>query len=247
MTISVVIPMAGIGKRFSDAGFKVPKPLIPVMGQPMIVGVIDDFLHPGVSSITLVTREEVLPILDSQSLLDQFTSLCSVRIEYIKEISEGPADTVRVVSGNLDPDAPLIIANSDQKVIGGLAEFIEACLKEPEIGRIATLNSKDDKWSFVRVDSSGAVIEVAEKRPISNVATAGIYYFPSVRLFLGGLRQMDAAGDRTNGELYVAPTYNYLSSIRTEVWHMETEADKFFGLGTPEDLDLYLAHASKLE
>ena len=40
--INIVIPMAGRGSRFASAGFELPKPLIDVMGKPMIDWVIDN-------------------------------------------------------------------------------------------------------------------------------------------------------------------------------------------------------------
>jgi dTDP-glucose pyrophosphorylase len=132
----------------------------------------------------------------------------------------------------------MIVANSDQYVVGGIQELYSHLTENSESNGLLVLEDSDPKWSFARLDKENFVLEVREKQPISNWATAGIYGFSNPQVFNEALDYMDAANDRTNGELYVGPTYNYLSG-KTKAFHLGANQNKFFGLGTPDDYELF--------
>jgi hypothetical protein len=107
------------------------------------------------------------------------------------------------------------------------------------------MNATDSKWSYVERDSNGEVINVVEKVAVSDEATVGVYGWKSALIAKNAINAMKADGLKVNGEFYVAPSYNYLlkqgGKISTFcVGDVETDVH---GLGTPEDLDLFLLNS----
>jgi dTDP-glucose pyrophosphorylase len=105
-------------------------------------------------------------------------------------------------------------------------------------GGIITFKSMHPKWSFVKVDDHGWVTEVAEKKPISDTATAGIYFWKKGSDYVKYAKQMIDKNIRLNGEFYVCPVFNeaILDGKKIKIKSIE----RMWGLGTPEDLDFYL-------
>jgi dTDP-glucose pyrophosphorylase len=104
-----------------------------------------------------------------------------------------------------------------------------------------TFRATESKWSFAKTDERGIVTEVAEKNPISDQATVGIYWFRHGAAFVRAAKRMIAADTRVNGEFYVCPVFNELIAEGGVVRTWEIERDQMHGIGTPEDLEAYLA------
>ena len=143
----------------------------------------------------------------------------------------------------INDSTPLIIANSDQIIDIEFDHFIRDARSRNLDGSILTFpdESKDPKWSFARLDKSGFVSEVREKKPISDHATVGIYYFKRGSDFIEGTIEMILDQDMVNGEYYTCPVYNYLIKDGQKVGIYEIAVDQMHGIGTPEDLSSYLA------
>lgn len=244
--VQLVIPMGGLGSRFTNAGFKTPKPMILVQGRPMIERVLGNFVSPLVKKVVLVTRDEVLDQDSEYKVREAFPTL-DLDVIRLNGISQGPADSVRAASPALDSDLPLLVANSDQLILPSAEPFLLKCLEERATGHILTFQNHDPKWSYVALDQDGFISQVVEKRVISHLATVGIYYFPTVSGFLSAVSEMEAKGDRTNGELYVAPAFNYLGPIKSVSENVLDLGLEFFGLGTPEDLEDFITSRKLLD
>jgi UDP-N-acetylglucosamine diphosphorylase / glucose-1-phosphate thymidylyltransferase / UDP-N-acetylgalactosamine diphosphorylase / glucosamine-1-phosphate N-acetyltransferase / galactosamine-1-phosphate N-acetyltransferase len=239
--IHLVIPAAGLGTRFRNAGFDVSKPLIEIAGIPMINWVIGNFPLFDGDSITVVSRKD--NPLDELAKKWFKTSELKVNFFQIDQLSEGPADTVRQAVIQADKSTPLIVANSDQYVTGDLGKFVDSVRNNTGQGQILTMNAKGNKWSYVTRDEKGLINLVVEKKEISNEATVGIYGWNSTELFLESFLEMEIAQDRVNNEFYVAPTYNYLvkQGCKIEAFHIGDVEHSVHGLGTPEDLEIFCA------
>ena len=147
--------------------------------------------------------------------------------------TRGAAETVLLVRDQIDNDDPLVIANCDQ-----LVEIDHSGWNIEETdGAILTFKATDPKWSFVKIEN-GYVTQVAEKNPISDDATVGIYYWKKGSDFVKYAEQMIAKDIRTNGEFYVAPVYNEAIADGKKI--IAYQVDKMWGLGTPEDLEAYV-------
>jgi NDP-sugar pyrophosphorylase family protein len=242
--IQLVIPAAGLGSRFTKIGIKTPKPLIDVLGEPMLIRVIKNF--------SLTNEDKVLVICMKNDELPQrlspLTDKLAPKVIYLEidQLSEGPADTVAKSRHTLELDQPLIIANSDQYVSAGLPQFIDTLLSEKYDGTILTMKAHGNKWSYVLKNSEGYIIEVKEKLEISDEATVGIYGWLKASSFFESHDKQKRAEDKVNNEFYVAPTYNYLISEGANIIPVNIGAhgENVHGLGTPEDLNDFVQNAS---
>lgn len=236
--VQLVIPMAGRGSRFAEAGYERPKPLIDVAGAPMIARVIDNLRAPGARTL-LIARQD---LVDAEPEFSALTRRARAEILPIDLVTEGAACTVLLARAWLDPDAPLLLANCDQIVDFDCAAFVADAQGRDLDGSILCFREpgRDPKWSFARTGADGLVTEVREKQPISDLATVGLYYFARARDFIDFAVDMIARNERVNGEFYVAPVYNHAIAAGARIGVYEVAAEAMHGLGTPDDLQAYL-------
>ena len=229
-----LIPMAGAGSRFEKAGYTFPKPLIEVNGKPMIQLVVEN-LNIDAQHIFIVQKEHY-----EKYNLQYLLNLISPNnvIIPVEGITEGAACTTLLAKEFIDNDQPLLTANSDQFVEWDSNEFLYSMQADEVDGGILTFNSVHPKWSFAKTDEDGFVTEVAEKKPISNNATVGIYYWSKGSDYVKFAEQMIKKDNRVNGEFYVCPVYN--EAIEDEKKIKTFHVEKMWGLGTPEDLKVFV-------
>lgn len=239
--LQIVVPMAGRGSRFSKDGYQLPKPLIDVAGSPMIEVVIANLRPSRPHRFVFVVQEAHVSEFGVDEVLERATPGCS--IARIDHITRGAACTVLEAEPLLDPDAPLMIANCDQWVDASIDDYLGAFDGCGTDGFMMVMPHDDPKWSFAAVGPDGWVTRVAEKEPISDMATVGVYNFATAASFVTAARQMIGAERAVNGEFYVAPVYNELigGGARVAVWNVETSGPAMYGLGTPDDLQRFLA------
>ena len=236
--LTIVIPMAGRGSRFADAGYKDPKPLIPVRGVPMIKLVIDNLRPSRPHRFVFICQREHVAAYGLEPRLAAWAPGCA--IVQLDGVTEGAACSVLTAEAYLD-DSPLMIANADQFLDVSMDAYLDAA--DGLDGMIMTMTASDPKWSFVAVDERGLATQLAEKVPISDEATVGVYNFAHGRDFARAAREMIARDLRVNGEFYVAPVYNMLieQGARIGIHNIGNEANGMYGLGVPADLELFLS------
>ena len=232
--MNVLIPMAGAGSRFAQAGYTFPKPLIDVQGKPMIQVVVENL---GMdANYIFVVQKEHREKYALDTLLNMIAPNC--KIVEVDGMTEGAACTALLARDYIDNDEPLFFANSDQYVEWNPVEFMYEMQERDADGGIVTFKATHPKWSFAKVDGDGLVTEVAEKKPISDNATVGFYYWKHGSDFVKYADQMIADDVRVNGEFYVCPVFN--EAIKGDMAIRTYEATEMWGLGTPEDLNEYL-------
>jgi dTDP-glucose pyrophosphorylase len=238
--VNIVIPMAGEGRRFKSAGYKKPKPFIDVNGKPMITRVLDNLNMPNARFI-LIARSEHLAAEPEVSAELEKNYDC--RFITVDKLTEGMACTILFAREFINNDNPLLLANSDQLVDITIADFVEDCLSGQMDGSIMTFTDRErnPKWSFVKMTNDGFVSKVKEKEAISEHATVGIYFYSKGKDFVNSALDMIVNNDRTNNEFYTCPTYNYAIRSGKNIGIFNIDQDKMHGLGTPSDLDKYLA------
>lgn len=236
MTGSVIITMAGLSSRFTDAGFQAPKFMLDVRGRPIFDWALQSlrgFIDRG-WGFTFVAREDeaVKRFVKSRSqklgiVLDTLVSL--------RESTRGQAESAfmgaRAASSS---DAmPLVVFNVDTFV---RPESINIWEVQENDGWIPCFPGEGSSWSFVSIDGTGHALDVAEKRRISNWASVGLYGFGSKELFVNAYLRYRATGYNEDEEQFVAPLYNVLLADSQQVLVPKLSRNDVVALGTPSDV-----------
>jgi dTDP-glucose pyrophosphorylase len=240
--LNIVLPIAGRGSRFADAGYTTPKPLIPVHGVPMIEVVVNNVRPAAEHRFTFLTLQEHLDHTDMLPTLRRIAPGCE--IIPVNQVTEGAACTVLLARDVINNDNGFMIVNSDQYVDADINAYLAAMDERDADGLIMTFWADHPKWSYVRLNEEKFVTEVIEKVVVSNDATVGIYNFRHGRDYVRGAERMIAKDLRVNGEFYVAPVYNEIiaDDAKVVIYNVGEENNGMYGLGIPGDLDLFLAN-----
>jgi UDP-N-acetylglucosamine diphosphorylase / glucose-1-phosphate thymidylyltransferase / UDP-N-acetylgalactosamine diphosphorylase / glucosamine-1-phosphate N-acetyltransferase / galactosamine-1-phosphate N-acetyltransferase len=229
--IKLIMPMAGEGSRFRITGYSdEPKPFIPVLGKPMFQHVVEN--------LGIEFDEMIFIVQARHGIRDRVLALYpDAHVIELAEPTQGAADTVLRARSHYDDGSAIFIANCDQHVVWDSSE-VERVLISGADGSIAVFASDGDpKWSYALTDGV-RVTRVAEKDPISEWATVGFYSWSDGREFVRAAEAMMAVDDRVRGEFYLCPVYNY--SIAAGKHIVAYTVSEMQGIGTPEDLELWL-------
>lgn len=240
--INIVIPMAGRGSRFAAAGYSKPKPMIDVLGKPMIQVVVENLTPDRDHRFVFICQNEHIKEFGLEEFLTSIAPGCAV--VGIDGITDGAACTVLLAEEHIDNDTPMMMANSDQWVDTDVNAYLADWDARGSDGHIMTMTSQDPKWSYIKYDADGQMESVVEKVVVSEDATVGIYNFRRGSDFVKYAKQMVAEDNRSKGEFYVAPVYDYMIRAGQTVtsWSIGSDQEGMYGLGTPDDLDFFLSH-----
>ncbi len=238
--LNIVIPMAGRGSRFQDAGYAFPKPLIDVNGKAMIELVINNLRPKTDHRFIFICQREHYEKYDLYNILKNATGN-RFEVIQINGVTEGAACTVLTALKYINSDDELVIANSDQYIASDINRFLAEARKGKKDGLIMTFKASHPKWSYARVNGFGQVLEVAEKRVISDKATVGVYYFKAGKDFVNSAQSMIEKNIRHNNEFYVCPVFNEMIINDKKIYVSDIPVARMHGLGTPEDLRSFLS------
>lgn len=252
--MNILIPMAGNGSRFSSAGYRTPKFLLPIGDEPMIQRVVQNVDPKSQYPLITVFRYENMSAIQGM-FMGRTPAMFG---KSLAEPTGGAVETVLHAREKIDNQEELVIANSDQLVDINMEKFYDfargfdaailcfevpedepakwsyACLREAEVEKISNESSYPSWLKY------GLVEKVAEKDPISNIATVGIYYFKKGSEFVKAAQQMMSKDIMTNGEFYVCPVFNEIIANGGSVGAYIIPNHKMHGLGTPADYENYL-------
>ena len=237
--MNILVPMAGRGSRFKDVGYTDSKPFIDVNGKPMIHRVIEnlniDFSDTFYRFIIVCLIEDFEKYY-LQNHFEDYFGHDRFNLVVLDKMTEGAAQTVLQAKDLIDSDISLLTLNSDQMIKDGSIELFDEYKNFD--GGILCFCGEGTDWSYAKTDDNGLVTEVAEKRQISNEATAGYYYWKKGSDFVKYAEQMIEHNDRSKGEFYVAPVYNW--AIKDGKKIAISIVEKVYQLGTPSCLKSYL-------
>ena len=232
--INVIIPMAGRGSRFSEKGFSLPKPLIPVLGKPMIQAVIEN-LNIRNANYTFIILEDHDTKFQLATFLRSMVEGCNVI--KIDSVTEGPACTALLAREHID-DKELIITNCDQVILDFRSEDLTKFADKNECsGILGAFLSSSKKNSYVKIGDNGWITDVKEKIVISDIATNGLHYWKNGQDFVSSAERMISNNERYNNEFYIAPTYNYLIKEGHKI--LPFFYNFHIPIGIPEDLSKF--------
>jgi len=226
--------MSGRGQRFRDAGYSTPKQLVEVKGIPIIELVIKNLHLPG--TYVFVCLKEHLQNYPLEKILRRIVPDC--KIVKIDKVTGGAAETVLYAKEFINNSDELIIADSDGWVDWDTKHFFNFLKSENPDGVVVTFKSNEPRWSFAKTNDKGLVTRIAEKRPISNNAICGIYYFKNGKSFVDTAEKIVSNNIKEQNEFYVAPIYNQFINKNKKI--LCYPVNKMVSLGTPADLKDYV-------
>ena len=233
--LNILIPMAGAGNRFKEAGYIFPKPLIEINNKPMIQWVIESLKLDG--NYIFIVQKEHQEKYNINSVLKILKPNCKI-IE-LDNVTEGAACTTLLAKKFINSKNPLVIANSDQYITWNSIKSMYNFNSKKIDGSILTFEAIHPKWSYAKVDKNNFVLEVAEKKVISKNATVGVYYWKKGSDYVKYAESMIKKNIRVNNEYYVCPVYNEAIQHKKKI--MIDEVSEMHGLGTPDDLNNFLS------
>lgn len=235
--MNIVVPIVGIGKRFSEAGFQDPKPLIIVKGKEIVRHSIESFGVPG--NYIFIIRKGLRSVDLRRLLIDIIPNSQIIETD---EMTEGAACSVLLAKELINNNQDLVVFNCDQRTNWDYENFTRFCQDSNTDGVVTTYPhenievGKASPFSFIKLDNQNNAIRLEEKFAISNLALCGIHYWKNGCDFIESATEMICRNDRVNGEFYVSRTYNYLIEKGKKIKHFPISSGQFFSLGTPEDV-----------
>ena len=234
MNSTILVPIAGKGSRFPRSEWIVPKPLILIDNKRLIDWTMDSIDVSNSELIFIVRKEDVAEFSIDSYLKKQFGE--NTKIVIANEPTDGSVCSCLLARDLIDNDKPLAIHCSDV--------FFEPKFSFDKIksdkswdGCILTFKSNSVNYSYSSVDEEGYIKEVAEKKVISDQASAGIYVFKKGSDFVKAADEMIKNNLKTKNEFYLAPIYNIC--IKNGLKIIAEEVDKISIFGTPEEYNFF--------
>lgn len=236
--INIIIPMAGLGQRFINAGFDIPKPLIQAGKRTLIGHAISSFDIQNANWYFIIRQYDYS---EWNTLVENEikTLIPSATVCWLNKPTEGTACTVLTVKNLIDLTLPTITADCDRLDFWSTNDWIQYASDNNLDACPVTFTAHGPQYSYVKVNENGNIVEAAEKKEISQLATCGIHYWKTGQLMVSALEGMIENNDRTNGEFYITPSYNYICKTHTcSPYHIENK--EHINLGTPQLVLNYL-------
>lgn len=250
--LNIIIPMAGLGSRYSKVGYKVPKPLVKILACPMIVWVLRHVSIREEDKIFLAVRKEVDSKYGvSQMLKREFPKFNIVPIR-LRDRTRGAAETLALVLTCMDQEdllRPTLSLDCDTIYFEDVVDYFRmvSLRLSPGCGICACFKDlgKIPMYSYIRTDfdKDGQVMAIAEKKKISNLANTGAYGFPSARTLDVYLRRLLKKPVPAIGEYYISAVI--ADMIQDGIKFLPLLVNTFQCVGTPDQLLEFLSAAKK--
>ena len=235
--MNIVIPMAGLGTRFANEGFELPKPLIETNRKTLIEHSVDSL---GIQGRYIFITRTYLDPNHNKLLSKRLKEIQPDCIEIILDKpTKGAAETALAAKSYINNNSPLIITNCDQITDWNTDDFSEF-ISNPNIdGVIVTYPSSNPKNSFAVIEDNH-VIRLVEKDPVSDIALIGVHYWKEGQVFINSAeRLLEDFSHEGRPECYISETYNYLINLGYKIKNYHISANEYIPLGTPYDLKIY--------
>jgi len=243
--MNLVIPIASNSKFFNLEEYGYPKPLIEIMGTPMIERVIKNITQgKHFNKIIFIVRQEDC----NQFHLDNTLNLLSpIKPEIIKlrADTQGALCSVLLAIEFIDNDQPLLICNADQIFDQGIANYIERFTASDLDAACLTFSSVHPRWSYVKENNEGLVIEATEKRPISKHAIAGVYLYKKGADFVQNAMASIKHDSSVDGKYFIAPVFNAYVLSGKKVGHYSLSNDQYHSFYSPQKIEEYTSNIKR--
>lgn len=237
--MNIVILMAGAGKDFEAQGHAYPKYLLEIQNKPIIQRVVDSLKNLGNKIICIIRKEDQ----ERYYLGDMMKILCpEVKVIMVENLTKGAVCTALFAIEDINNDEELLVINGDQLIKSNINSAIADFRNRKLDGGILTFKSVHPRWSFVALDSHNLVVETSEKRPISNNATAGCFYYAKGSDFVKSCFAVIDKDANTNGFYYISATYNEMILNQKKIGIYEIPQKDYISFANYQMYENYLSH-----
>jgi dTDP-glucose pyrophosphorylase len=234
--INILIPLAGPHQFFSESKYIYPKPLIEIQGKTMIEHVIENFKSIKEKNFIFILNNEDCKKHHLDNVLNLLTK-DRCQIIKINGETKGAACSALMAIEHINNTSPLIITNADQLFEDELETLITQ-FKDADAG-VISFNSVHPRWSYAKLDKKENIIETSEKRPISNHAIAGFFYFKEGRSFIKSAMRMIEKDANFRGNFYISPTLNEMVLENKKLRIVSVDNKRYHTFYTPKKIDDY--------
>jgi NDP-sugar pyrophosphorylase family protein len=242
--LNILVPMAG-NNKLEGYEMPYPKPLVEVGGIPLIEQVIQQLqkISSPKKFIFVVNQEDCI-----RFYLDNILKLIvkeNVTVIKVNKNTKGAACSALMAIGHINNDSELIIANSDSIIFQDLNGAISHFKKDNADAGTICFESIHPKWSYVRLDNKDQVVEAAEKKPISQWANAGFYYYRQGRDFISSAMSMIMKDASVDGNYFIAPTLNEMVLKNKTIKSFRIGKEEYINFFSMEKINEYESRKSK--
>ena len=232
MKINLIMPMGGAGTRFADNGYECPKPLLPLGNRHFFEWATDSVRgHVELESLTFVVLKEHIEKFGIDKEIKKYAPEADICV--LDHVLNGAVLTCMEGARAIKNDAPIIFCDCDLTfTCGALYEYYKKDARTAD-GTLVTFESDLPRYSYVRKNESGYVVETAEKKVISHEAICGAYGFGNKDVFLNAAEKyMDTC---PYNEYFMSGIYNLIIEQGGKVMSFPT--DKMISFGTPDEYE----------
>jgi len=242
--INILIPLGGKSAFFDVDEYPYPKPLIEINGKLMIELLIESF-----SSISedhrfiFIVQQEDCRKFHLDSTLKLLTNN-NCELVMLSNVTKGAACSALMAIDHIDNDDQLIISNGDQILDIDITAVLDHMKHNKSDAGVVCFESVHPKWSYVRLDENGSIMETAEKRPISKNAIAGFYYFSRGADFVRSAMKSIEKDANVEGFYFIAPVLNEMVLENKKLDIFKIDNNKYHSFYSPQKIKEYEAKIS---
>jgi dTDP-glucose pyrophosphorylase len=237
--MNLVIPIASSSNFFSLEEYGYPKPLIEIMGMPMIEYVIKNITHDNTfEKIIFIVRQDECDRFHLDNTLNLLSPI-KPEIIRLRADTQGALCSVLLAIEHINQDEPLLISNADQIFEQGIADHLRRFGASDLDAACLTFSSVHPRWSYVKMNEDGLVIETAEKRPISKHAIAGLYWYKNGSDFVQSSMASIRHGSSVEGKYFLSPVFNEYILLGKKVGCHTVPNEKYHTFYSPQKIEEY--------
>ncbi|WP_250433686.1 sugar phosphate nucleotidyltransferase [Hanstruepera flava] len=187
--MKIIVPMAGRGSRLRPHSLTVPKPLIPVAGEPIVHRLVKDIakvLNQPIEEIAFVLGDPAFFGDDVvESLENLAKSLGAKPTIYRQDQPLGTGHAIMCAKDSLSGPAVIAYADTLIRADFNLDEEADSVIWVKQV-------DNPEAYGVVKLNDNNEIVELVEKSKffVSDLAVIGIYYFKDVSVLKDELQHV---------------------------------------------------------